>query len=201
MRYMLSRTDEDHLDLDAPYQRESVWTLDQRRALIKSMIMGLPIGAVVIANLGYENEKFQRVIDGKQRIETLRAFEAGEFTVPQDWFEDDEIEHRDPHNETVWSDLSLLGRRHFEDRPFPSMEFESTYYHVRVDRLDPHKDCGGKGCGKPECDDGQVLTRYDTVNRTPEEMIQAEAEIFMLLNGGGTDQTAEHMAAVAEMAR
>lgn len=201
-RYMLRFHDEDMFDLDAPYQRGSVWTLEQRQALVKSLLMGLPIGAVVIAKLDYSTEKCYRVIDGKQRIETLRAFEANEFGCPRDWFEDDEVDPAFGYKADLvfWDDLSPYGRRHFEGIAFPSLEFESTYYHVKTDRTRPCGHCDGKGCYMRECKDGQVAVRYDVVHRTHEEQIAAEAEIFLLLNGGGTEQDPAHLEAVAEIA-
>ena len=36
-------------------------------------------------------------------------------------------------------------------------------------------------------------------DRSNDELLRAEAEVFMLLNGGGTDQDPEHMAEVAQM--
>ena len=39
------------MDLNAPYQRGSVWTLDMRRNLIKSLLMGLPVGSIIVGVL------------------------------------------------------------------------------------------------------------------------------------------------------
>lgn len=41
--------DETHF-FDPPYQRGAVWTLTQKRALIKSFVSNLPIGAVIISS-------------------------------------------------------------------------------------------------------------------------------------------------------
>jgi hypothetical protein len=72
------------LDLDPPYQRGSVWGRERQVALIKSLTMGLPIGAI------YINErdimKPDVVIDGKQRIIAIRAWLDGSLAVPSDWF-------------------------------------------------------------------------------------------------------------------
>lgn len=40
--------DQSLFDLGPEYQRGSVWTLEQRRNLIRSLIMGLPIGSIVL---------------------------------------------------------------------------------------------------------------------------------------------------------
>ena len=87
-------------ELNPPYQRGSVWTLEQRRNLIQSFLLGIPIGAVITNFRGYDTKENERVfgspaiygvVDGKQRIETLVAFSKDEFSVPADWWEDRDI--------------------------------------------------------------------------------------------------------------
>lgn len=72
----------DGLVLDPPYQRGSVWTELQRRSLVLSMLQGLPIGAVFI---NHRTWNASYVVDGRQRIETVRAFINEGFTVPGEW--------------------------------------------------------------------------------------------------------------------
>lgn len=123
MHYTMDRDGGDQFDLETPYQRGSVWDEPRRQALIRSMLMGLPVGTVVINKRGYHLQKVYAVVDGKQRIETLRAFEKDEFAVPRHWFEDrflEEPESDDP--EVRFSELSIVGRRHWTNRPFPTLE-------------------------------------------------------------------------------
>jgi hypothetical protein len=98
----------DKYDLSAPYQRDSVWTVDRRRNLIRSLLMGLPIGNIILSHLPYRGGSpySYRVIDGKQRIETLRMFANDEFSVPGDWFTDTKTGESIAKDEVVWSDLS-----------------------------------------------------------------------------------------------
>jgi hypothetical protein len=77
-----------YLDLNASYQRGSVWTLDQKRNLIRSVLEGIPIGAVYL-NYRPEARHTAIVVDGKQRIEALIGFERDEFSIPADWLTDD----------------------------------------------------------------------------------------------------------------
>lgn len=172
-------------DLDAPYQRASVWTVDQRRALIKSLLMGLPIGAVVFAGLPYQEGRASfRVLDGKQRIEAVRAFFAGEFDTPRDWWRPEYV--IDGHGGPVtWHELTQPAQRHIGNRPFPGLEFDSQLRWVH----DPdHPKAQERG------------SAYYPLHRTEEQMLVAEAEVYLLLNSGGTghtDQDIERAAAVA----
>lgn len=113
----------DHFDLNAPYQRGSVWTLDQRRALIKSLLMGLPVGSVITSAMPYQSAVSYRVIDGKQRVETIRGFWTGEFTVPGWWFHPADCEHRD--RDVTCADLTDRGRRGFEHAGLPELHWNS----------------------------------------------------------------------------
>lgn len=119
---------EDPYDLDAPYQRGSVWTADQRRALVKSFLMGLPVGNVIVARLPYNIEKFYRVVDGRQRIETMRLFVANEFTVPGWWFSADQLTEGETarHRDVTFSDLNGRGHRSTIGAILPSLEFDVT---------------------------------------------------------------------------
>lgn len=123
MHYTMDRDGGDQFDLETPYQRGSVWDEPRRQALIRSMLMGLPVGSVVTNKRGYHLQKAYAVVDGKQRIETLRAFENDEFAVPRHWFEDrflDEPDSSDP--DVRFSELSEIGRRHWQSRPLPALE-------------------------------------------------------------------------------
>lgn len=77
------------LDLSAPYQRGDVWGITRQRNLIRSVIMGVPFGSIVVNNRakmsGYRDTT-QAVIDGKQRITALLAWIDGDLSVPASWF-------------------------------------------------------------------------------------------------------------------
>jgi len=146
----------DHkFDMNPPYQRGSVWTLEQRQALIHSMLRHIPIGSVLINNRweanGYQGEYGYAVVDGKQRLQTFRAFVNDEFAVPADWFEDRVIEDTNEDSTITYSQLSATGQRMVSNWPISTLE-------------------------------------------ATEPTIEAEAELYLLINGGGTAQTPEDMA-------
>ena len=87
------------LDVDQPYQRGDVWTEDQRRLFIKSLLLGIPVPAIII------NDRFSAkyqdplgrvdwrhaVIDGKQRTITLIRWFGGDLAVPASWFRNEHV--------------------------------------------------------------------------------------------------------------
>jgi hypothetical protein len=86
------------VDFDPPYQRQPVWGVRRRQQLIRSLIMGLPIGSITVNRR--DNSQFSApgyvphksppfaVIDGKQRWQTLVMFQRDEFAVPRPWFDE-----------------------------------------------------------------------------------------------------------------
>jgi hypothetical protein len=113
MHFTMERETEAFL-LDPPYQRTSVWSDEQRQNLIKRLIMGLSVGAVVTNDRHDYTGATYAVIDGRQRIETLKAFFADGFAVPAWWFEDrclPEDLHGDTDATVTFSGLSITGRR------------------------------------------------------------------------------------------
>lgn len=157
--------------LDPPYQRGSVWTQDQRIALVRSLVAGLPTGAVIFNDRMTEvwrqhgNEDYDvayAVVDGKQRIEACMAWFGNELAVPASWFRPNWVEF-------------TIGT---EDGPYLTHSGLSTAgQRVTANRMQL----------------GVGITQVDSV--------QAEAEIYQLINGGGTPQTAATMARAAEIAK
>lgn len=76
---------EGQLDLDPPYQRRSVWTLKDRKFFLDSIFGNYPCPAVFLQkDLDLEAGKmFYRVIDGKQRIESILLFANNSIAVDQ----------------------------------------------------------------------------------------------------------------------
>ena len=145
------------LELDPPYQRGSVWSEEQQRGLIRSLILELPIGTIALNFRGYATDTMWNVIDGKQRIQAIRAFVDDELTVPRDWFADEGVsEVKHDRTSVVFSELSLREKRRFDNHVVPYIE-----------------------------------SRVETV--------QAEAEVFRLLNSGGTPQTEATLARASEV--
>jgi hypothetical protein len=62
------------LNLSPGFQRNSVWTLSDRRALIDSILRQYPLPAIFLYRRVEQGNAIFDVIDGKQRIETILMF-------------------------------------------------------------------------------------------------------------------------------
>ena len=121
----------DRFIMNQPYQRGSVWDETRRRNLIKSLLLGLPIGAIVTNDRGYQadNAPDTAIIDGKQRVEALWAFVDSELPIPAGWLDARFVEATEPMNfegHTVdgvrFRDTSLPFQRKFTNCPISALE-------------------------------------------------------------------------------
>lgn len=117
---------EGEMTLDAPYQRSSVWTEDQRINLVRSWCSGVPVPAVIINTRGgnpawgsgpdrsLPGGHCYAAVDGKQRIETAVAWFSGDLAVPASWIDPEEIEttvETDDGPYVTYTGLTLAGQR------------------------------------------------------------------------------------------
>jgi len=101
MRELVRLLDDGWLTLTAPYQRGDVWTEDQRIALIRSWMTGVPIPSIITNDRTSPWWKGVRptetaliaAIDGRQRIVTGHLWFSGELAVPATWFPTDMVDH------------------------------------------------------------------------------------------------------------
>ena len=89
--------------IDPPYQRGPAWSDQQRIDLMRSWLQGVPVPAVVL------NERMgpawrradprmhvnYAVVDGRQRLETALAWQAGQLAIPASWLPADWIRTTD----------------------------------------------------------------------------------------------------------
>lgn len=180
--------------LDAPYQRGAVWTTLQKQNLIKSLLLGIPIGAVIISQRPFDPDNpniHAAVVDGQQRIRALRGFVDSDFAVPADWFADDtnpRTGEPEVFIETTCGPIDYDG---------------ATVEGVRYDGLTRLGRAMVDRCAIGVCK-AQFSLYIDGKILTPEvkaEFEQAEADLYLLVNWGGVDQTDDDRARAEAVAR
>ncbi|HBM3186952.1 TPA: DUF262 domain-containing protein [Klebsiella oxytoca] len=68
----------DYINAAPKYQRRHRWDIKKRSQLIESFLMNIPVPPIFL----YENDYNQyEIMDGRQRIDTLRSFMNNEFTL------------------------------------------------------------------------------------------------------------------------
>jgi hypothetical protein len=70
---VLSQLNRNNIDLNPSFQRRSAWQEDKQSLFIESLILGLPIPQLILADT-QGKKGFYIVIDGKQRLLAIRRF-------------------------------------------------------------------------------------------------------------------------------
>lgn len=163
------------IEMNPPYQRGRVWSGDQKVALVRSWMTGVPTGVVILndrATPGWEaannissyddTAPVYACIDGQQRLTTAYDWFDDAFAVPASWFGAGDItaaEDTDDGSYVRWSGLTVPRQRHFKNRA-----------HLTI-----------------------AVAHVNT--------IQEEAAVYVLVNGGGTPQTDADMDNAARIAQ
>jgi hydrogenase maturation factor len=104
------------LNLDPEYQREHVWTIEDKISLIDSIFNNIDIGKFVYVHLGYSGEYIYEVLDGKQRIRAILDFYEDRFKYKGKYF----------------SDLSNRDQDHFDGYSISYAEIQNATYEQKL---------------------------------------------------------------------
>lgn len=126
-------SDQEDIILDPPYQRGVVWGEQRQRAFIKSLLSEYPVPAIIVndrfgakfSHPGYSRDECWShvVIDGKQRITSMREFTAGNLTVPAEWYPNEQIlAEAQGKTDITYLELTTAGQRFFRQRSIPVCE-------------------------------------------------------------------------------
>ncbi len=81
IREIYMQIEGDELDLAPDFQRSFVWTIPQQVRLIESILMGIPLPAFYF---NQDKQGGQQVVDGVQRLTTVKRFMSNQFTLRED---------------------------------------------------------------------------------------------------------------------
>ncbi len=108
-KYLQGEEDDKNEIYVPDYQPDFVWDIDRQSKLIESIILGLPIPILFIAENPEKNNRLE-IVDGSQRIRTLAAFIENEFKLQN-------LEKLSNLNGFSFSDLSERRQRKFKNTP------------------------------------------------------------------------------------
>jgi len=76
-----SQLEKGNIDINPKFQRRDAWTQEEKSRLIESLILGLPVPTIILAEMKDKKNSFV-VIDGKQRLLSIKQFcsKKEEFT-------------------------------------------------------------------------------------------------------------------------
>ncbi len=113
-KYLTGKDDDENEIFVPDYQREFVWPNDRRSKFIESVLIGLPIPYIFVADVGRGEGRLE-IVDGSQRIRTLAAFVGGEFELGG-------LKKLKKLNGFLFSDLPIARQRRFKRRTIRLIE-------------------------------------------------------------------------------
>jgi hypothetical protein len=78
LREVVDQIKEEEIDLAPDFQRDFVWKQRQRTRLVESVLLGIPLPAFYF---NQDRDGTYQVVDGVQRLTTIRLFMAGDHTL------------------------------------------------------------------------------------------------------------------------
>jgi len=69
------------------YQRKLVWSIDEKRSFLDSIIRGYPVPLILLAEVSTDKGKQLEIIDGMQRMNAIMSFLDQEFDINGKYFD------------------------------------------------------------------------------------------------------------------
>lgn len=104
------------IDMNPVYQREHVWSVEDKVELIDSIFNNRSIGSYILCHNGYGEGYGYEVLDGKQRIQALIDFVEDKFT----------------YKGLLFSELNRMEVHHFENFNFPRAEIRNSNLEQKI---------------------------------------------------------------------
>jgi hypothetical protein len=98
------------------YQREFIWKQHHKCAFVESVILGLPIPLMFLAEI---DDGRQEIVDGAQRIQTLEEFASGDLVLTK-------LDKLTSLNGFSFNDLPISQQRKFTSRPLRIVMLEEA---------------------------------------------------------------------------
>lgn len=105
IRELFTQIEEEELDLAPDFQRAFVWSDRQQVRLVESILLGIPLPAFYF---NQDKSGAHQVVDGVQRLTTVRHFMSDELQLREDY-----LEYLQDLKELTYSTLDPATRRRF----------------------------------------------------------------------------------------
>ncbi len=69
------------------YQRKLIWTIDEKRSLIDSLVRGYPLPLILLGDVEVKGDRFLEIIDGMQRLDAIFSFLENRFALNGKFFD------------------------------------------------------------------------------------------------------------------
>ncbi|MFJ5361066.1 DUF262 domain-containing protein [Pectobacterium sp. CHL-2024] len=180
--YYLSKT----FLVNRRYQRKLVWTIDEKRSFIDSIMKGYPVPLVLLAEKNDVSGRKLEIIDGMQRLNAMMSFIEQEFDVNGSYFDLDTM-----------ADTKLLKDNKEIDQKNPVLSREFCARIVRyqvplsvfqqtgnshVDEVFRRLNSNGRHLSKQELRQAGALSNFASIVRKLSSNIRGDSSALDVLN-------------------
>jgi len=168
------------------YQRKLVWSLEEKRAFIDSIINGYPVPLILLAEITNLKGRKLEIIDGMQRMNAIMSFIDQEFDINNEYFDLDTMadtkllkDNGDIEQKTPVLDRSLCANIVRYQIPLSVFQ-ESGKSHI--DEIFRRLNSGGKHLSKQELRQAGVLSKFANIVRKLSSNIRGDSSASDILD-------------------
>ncbi|MDU6926236.1 DUF262 domain-containing protein [Franconibacter helveticus] len=180
--YYLSKT----FLVNRRYQRKLVWTIDEKRSFIDSIMKGYPVPLVLLAEKNDASSRKLEIIDGMQRLNALMSFIEQEFDVGGEYFDLDTMADTKllKDNKVIEQKSPVLNRElcaRIVRYQVPLSVFQQTG-NSHVDEVFRRLNSNGRHLSKQELRQAGALSNFASIVRKLSSNIRGDSSALDVLN-------------------
>lgn len=168
------------------YQRKLVWSLEEKRAFIDSIVNGYPVPLILLAEISSGKGRKLEIIDGMQRMNAIMSFIDQEFEIDDKYFDLDTMadtkllkDNGDLEQKVPILDRNLCANVVRYQIPLSVFQ-ESGKSHI--DEIFRRLNSGGRHLSKQELRQAGVLSKFANIVRKLSSNIRGDSSASDILD-------------------
>jgi Protein of unknown function DUF262 len=168
------------------YQRKLVWTVEEKRSFLDSIINGYPVPLILLAEVTTEKGRKLEIIDGMQRLNAIMSFIDQEFSINEMYFDLDTM----ADTKLLKDDEKIIQKNGLLDRQvcanivryqIPLSVFqESGMSHI--DEVFRRLNSGGRHLSKQELRQAGAVSKFASIIRKLASNVRGDSSISDILD-------------------
>ncbi|MFI3198410.1 MAG: DUF262 domain-containing protein [Methylococcaceae bacterium] len=168
------------------YQRKLVWTIEEKRSFLDSIINGYPVPLVLLAEVTTDKGRNLEIIDGMQRMNAIMSFIDQEFDIGGKYFDLDTM----ADTKLLKDEEKLIQKTGILDRgmcakivryQIPLSVFQEAG-NKHIDEVFRRLNSGGRHLSKQELRQAGAVSKFASIVRKLASNIRGDSSVSDVLN-------------------